>query len=305
MLEFMASPTSSPASTRASTRATARTLGACFAAFLARLRRPGWLRSSPHWGALALDPWLPRGCALCATPITQIHAGLCRHCRVGLPGRLRPRCARCGLARPETGECSACTLTDFAFDATCVLADYAAPLDRLIAALKFGGQLAGGHALGLELAIALRRWQLGAAGSTAGLITGLITGSTVGLPADTTVEPIALLVGVPLAPARLRERGYDQAGAIAAALSRRTGIAHGEALRRVRHTRPQSTLPMAARHSNLQDAFELAQGQRALPGHIALVDDVMTTGATLHAAAARLKRAGVRRITAIVVARTD
>ena len=79
-----------------------------------------------------LDPWLPRACALCESALTQAGTGLCRHCRLSLPGRSRPRCARCGLGLPDSAACPACEQTAFAFDATCVLADYAPPLDRLI-----------------------------------------------------------------------------------------------------------------------------------------------------------------------------
>lgn len=257
---------------------------------------PGSRRAAAPWqrcreAALrALDPWLPRACALCGATLTQRHAGLCRHCRLDLPGRTRLRCQRCGGGLGAAGPCPDCAETGFAFDATCVLADYAPPLDRLIGALKFRGQLAGGRALGLETARALRRWQ--ADNAAAG---GL---------------PIGLLIAVPLSEARLRERGFNQSQAIATALGQRCEIALGQPLIRARATLAQSGLPLAERRTNLLDAFVLAAaftpGARnpALPEHVALVDDVMTTGATLHAAARVLRLAGVRQITAVVAART-
>ena len=256
---------------------------------------PGSMRASALWqrcreAALrALDPWLPRACALCGATLTQRHAGLCRHCRLDLPGRTGPRCQRCG-GHGAAGPCPDCAETGFAFDATCVLADYAPPLDRLIGALKFRGQLAGGRALGLEMARVLRRWQ--ADNAAAG---GL---------------PIGLLIPIPLSQARLRERGFNQSQAIAAVLAQRCKIALGQPLIRTRATLAQSGLPLAERRTNLLDAFTLAAafapGPRnaALPGHVALVDDVMTTGATLHAAARVLRLAGVRQITAVVATRT-
>ena len=111
------------------------------------------------------------------------------------------------------------------------------------------------------------------------------------------------LVPVPLHRRRLRERGYNQAREIAAPLARQLGVPLREGLlQRVRHTQPQSRLDADARQGNLDDAFAVtASGQ--LPAHVVLVDDVMTTGATLHAAAWALREAGVRRVDAWVCAR--
>ena len=139
--------------------------------------RRAW-RTAMAGVARTLDPWLPRVCALCESALALSGAGLCRHCRLGLPGRQRPRCARCGLGRPDSSACPACEQTAFAFDATCVLADYAPPLDRLIGALKFGGQLAAASALGQEMARALRHRQTS--------------------PAPEQLPPIDLIVAVPL-----------------------------------------------------------------------------------------------------------
>jgi ComF family protein len=246
--------------------------------------RRAW-RTAMAGVARTLDPWLPRVCALCESALALSGAGLCRHCRLGLPGRQRPRCARCGLGRPDSSACPACEQTAFAFDATCVLADYAPPLDRLIGALKFGGQLAAASALGQEMARALRHRQTS--------------------PAPEQLPPIDLIVAVPLSPARRQERGYDQAQAIARALGRASAITHRRALVRLRQTQAQSTLPRLERAANLLRAFGPLPGLRLDGAHIALVDDVMTTGATLDAAARALRRAGARRITAVVAARTE
>ncbi len=74
---------------------------------------------------------------------------------------------------------------------------------------------------------------------------------------------------------------------------------------RLRATAPQSRLDAPQRRRNLRDAFSIAEGAKALPAHVVLVDDVMTTGATLHAAAKTLRRAGVERIDAWICARTS
>ncbi len=107
----------------------------------------------------------------------------------------------------------------------------------------------------------------------------------------------------PVHGARLRARGYDQALELARPLARALALPlRTDLLRRVRATAPQSELDAAARERNLRGAFEARAGTR-LPTHVALLDDVLTTGATLHAAAEALHRAGVERIDAWVCAR--
>ena len=111
------------------------------------------------------------------------------------------------------------------------------------------------------------------------------------------------LVPVPLHATRLRQRGYDQALELAKPLAQALGIPlHADALQRQRATAAQSELDAEARKRNLRGAFALHPGQ-ALPEHVVLVDDVMTTGATLQAAAKTLRRAGVLRVDAWVCAR--
>ena len=108
---------------------------------------------------------------------------------------------------------------------------------------------------------------------------------------------------IPLHRSRLRQRGYDQALELAKPLARALGVPLRNDLLRRRHaTAPQSELHADERQRNLRDAFVTNAGV-VLPAHVALVDDVMTTGATLHAAATALHRAGVARVDAWVCAR--
>jgi len=110
---------------------------------------------------------------------------------------------------------------------------------------------------------------------------------------------------VPLAPQRLASRGFNQAWEIARPLARRLGVrADATLLTRRRDTAAQLTLDLPARQANLRDAFALARPMRLDGLHIAVVDDVMTTGATLRAAAAVLKAHGARRVTALPALRT-
>jgi ComF family protein len=151
---------------------------------------------------------------------------------------------------------------------------YAAPLDRLLPRFKFHHDLAAGRLLSQLMAQAL---------------------TDAGRP--------QALVPVPLHQARLRSRGYDQALELAKPLARALRLPMlPDALRRIRATAPQSELDAARRRRNLRRAFD-ARRDPPLPAHVALVDDVMTTGATLHAATDALRRAGVARVDAWVCAR--
>ena len=278
---------------------------------MTRLAHALWRRAAPMVGA-ALDAWLPRACALCELPLRQPDAGLCRHCRQGLPGRGRARCPRCGLGLTAAG-CPACADHDFAFQATWVLADYAPPLDRLIGAVKFQRQIGLAGALGRELRRALvptLRAALAAdpAGDPAGDPNAEPSADS---SADPAAEPSAArgpppadaaVVAVPLSASRLRERGFDQARVLATALASGLALPLLPALTRVRATEAQSRLDQAARRRNLSEAFRV-RGP-APPRQVVLVDDVITTGATVDAAARALQAAGARRVLVVAVART-
>jgi ComF family protein len=112
---------------------------------------------------------------------------------------------------------------------------------------------------------------------------------------------------VPLSRERLRERGYNQAWELARRLARRLGLAaRADVLQRSRDTPHQIGMSRAEREHNLRDAFwiEPVQRWRLQGAHVALIDDVLTTGATAHAAALALTRAGAARVDVWVAART-
>ncbi len=114
------------------------------------------------------------------------------------------------------------------------------------------------------------------------------------------LEGAACAIPVPLHPSRRRQRGFNQA----ADLARHLGIPVVAALRRLRPTPTQTSLPAARRHRNMRNAFAVTRAARALSGAIVvLVDDVSTTGATLEACAKVLREAGVIEVRALTAAR--
>lgn len=214
---------------------------------------------------------LPPRCLLCGAPGDRLD--LCVACREDLPGNA-VCCARCALPLEHpAAQCGACLRREPRWDVAWVPFRYAWPLDRLEARYKFSGQLAAGRTLA-EL------WAQRAP------------------PAKPQ-----WIVPVPLHRRRLRERGYNQALELARVLARRQRVRlRHDVLRRVRATQAQTELDATARRRNVRDAFELRLTAK-LPAHIAVVDDVMTTGATLSECARVLKRAGVQRVDVWALAR--
>lgn len=195
---------------------------------------------------------------------------LCESCDADLPRLVDPSCPRCALASPSGALCGRCLAQPPHYDATVAALAYAFPADALVHALKFRGELALAPLLGKLL---LEK-----------------------IPS----RDVDRVIPVPLSGRRLRERGYNQAVEIA----RHLGAARLEidACVRERDAPPQAGLDREARRRNVRGAFRC---QRSFAGErVALVDDVMTTGATLDALAAALKNAGAVSVTNWVVCRT-
>ena len=112
------------------------------------------------------------------------------------------------------------------------------------------------------------------------------------------------VLSVPLHHVRRRERGFNQSGMLAAELGRRIGCETGWGmLRRIKPTRTQTNLTAPQRLSNVQNAFESRRPKRLAGRNILLVDDVMTTGATVNACAKALKKGGAQSVYVLTVAR--
>lgn len=220
-------------------------------------------------------PW-PSQCAVCRS---WQGGTLCETCLHAFAAP-RQRCRRCAL--PLHGQavaCGECLKTPPPFAATVAAVDYAFPWNGLIASLKFRG--------GVEHA-----------GALAQMLAGAVQRSGEAMP--------DLIVPVPLATARLRERGHNQAWELARRAARAWRLpAQADALARCHDTTSQLSLPRLQRLSNLRGAFVVTpQGRPRIAGRsIALVDDVMTTGATATEAALTLLRGGAGEVQVWVLAR--
>ena len=201
---------------------------------------------------------------------------LCADCHADLPYLPRPRCPQC--ASPSFGgkTCGRCLAQAPAYDATVAVFAYAFPADVLVQGLKFRGELSLAPLLANEMAREFERQ---------------------------ACESVDFVVPVPLYDTRLRERGYNQAMEIARALAKLNATkVMPDLCMRVRDTAAQLDLPLKERRANVRDAFSC---RRAVEGkRIAVVDDVMTTGATLDEVASTLKKFGATRVVNWVVART-
>ena len=213
---------------------------------------------------------LPQDCFLCAA--SSGDSLLCPSCTDSLPRLTSERCPVCALPTPASATCGACLKQAPHFDATQAVDRYECPADRLVQALKYAHHLACADFLGKAL-----------------------------VKPPTPLRP-DLIVPVPLAAARLAQRGFNQALELARPLAR-VLVAPLEINRihRCRDTTPQAGLPWKERAHNIRHAFEC---EIDLAGRtVLLVDDVMTTGATLDELARTLKARGAARVENLVLAR--
>lgn len=211
-------------------------------------------------------------CVLCSS---MSHDGLwCAACDAALPYLKAAHCPICALPTPTGEVCGHCLTQPPLFAHTTAAFAYAFPLDKLIQTMKYGEQLALAHAFAEKLARRIDQADLP-----------------------------DYLVPMPLHPARLRERGFNQSLLLAKILARELRLKFlPDACQRIRNTPPQSALPWKERDKNVRNAFRC---DADLAGKkIVLVDDVMTSGASLDALAAAIKKRGASEVSVWVVART-
>jgi ComF family protein len=216
---------------------------------------------------------LPQACVLCAAPCAE-HA-LCAPCHAELPWLDLAVCPICAIPMPTGQVCGTCLARPPAFDTTIAAWSYEWPIDRLIPAWKYRDQ----HVLAHPLADGLRR------------------------RAELTADRPALLLPLPLHRSRQIERGFNQAYELSKILGHALQIpTHVGLIERSKPTPPLANLPWDQRQRAIKGAFAVTGD--VVDQHIAIVDDVMTTGASLHELAKTLKAAGARRVDCWVLART-
>ena len=214
---------------------------------------------------------LPQDCFVCGQASGD--RLVCAACEAGLPYLEGPSCPLCALPMADGSACGACQNSPPDFDATAAVFRYAFPVEHIVQGLKY-------------------RHRLPLAGWLADALARRL---------DAT--DIDCIIPLPLSAQRMKERGFNQAQELARPLARRFGLPLvSEACLRVVHSAPQASLPWKERQANIRHAFEC---RADLAGKtIAVVDDVMTTGATLNEFARVLKRHGAVRVENWVAART-
>ena len=220
--------------------------------------------------------WMTPPCCLFCHDQPEYRHGLCQACWHTLPFGLGWCCSHCGGALAQAGICGQCRQRPPDFDDIAVPLLYEAPVDRMLCALKY-------------------RQLLSFARTAAGVIADNVLKRHQKRP--------DLLCAVPMTPRALRRRGLNQSAFIAQLVSRTLGIPiRVSLLKKVRDTDQQSTLNARERQKNLIQAFHC---KHRLDGrHIALVDDILTTGATANEVSKILKAAGAARVDIWVCART-
>ena len=241
-----------------------------------------------NWLNFILSACIPQSCMLCGTtPRRHTETGLCHDCRQDLPV-LGECCLGCGnplddtpyqmgnkpySALIQTRYCGRCLSKPLSLDRCISFFPYHEPFDRIVTNLKFNGQLGNARLLGQlfsdQLAMILD-------------------------------EPGALpdaIIPVPLHASRMQQRGFNQSLEIARPVAKRFGVPlQPSMVLRVQATPPQSSLSLKQRQKNLHGAFRATSAIEF--DHVAIIDDVMTSGSTVHALATILKQNGVKTVSA-------
>jgi ComF family protein len=226
----------------------------------------------------------PDECRLCEQPLRNISSiPVCPSCLL-LPQPLQAAsfCAACrtpfvdSYPLDEHDLCTVCRRSQVNFDATYSFGSYEGPLRKLIHLFKY--------AKVESLALPLSRFLIRA------------------MPIS---EGFDVIIAMPMHWRKKWERGFNQAELLARPLAERYGLKLSTNLRRKRYTRSQAGLTETQRQQNLKNSFCVKKAEQIAGKRVLLVDDVLTTGATLRAAAGALKRAGAAHVSALTLARVD
>jgi competence protein ComFC len=243
----------------------------------------GWLAEASD---AIVSVLFPGGCRICDMLLTRAsRVPICEKCLASFEAPLEKKCEVCGqphagmtAAEEEELVCRACQQKTYAFDRARSFGIYDGPLVRAILLLKW------------ERIEPLGSWFAQRLGEIAEREGELLAGDVV--------------VPVPLHPDRERERGYNQAGLVSKPLARRLNLPHKSVL--LMRTRPRpnkQVLSLEERWESVRGAFATRPGRQVDNKRVVLVDDVMTTGATLDACARALLESGAKSVIGLTVAR--
>lgn len=213
----------------------------------------------------------PGSCLLCGADAAS--QPVCNDCEADLPLNTTALCPQCGEQTTHGERCGGCLVTPPHFDRTVALFRYDFPIDQMIQSFKYGHQLAVANWIGQRLAQQIQ-------------------------------QPLDVITPLPLHPERLCERGFNQSVEIAAVIGKCLNLpVHRSTLKRMRATPHQTGLSPKERKKNVRGAFECNSDYAGKS--VLLVDDVMTTGATLNECARILKVHGATSVIAAVAARAQ
>lgn len=215
---------------------------------------------------------LYRHCSLCQLPLLKTDNYWCHDCIANFPQS--PYCQHCGMTTLITvAHCGRCLTKPPLWDHLYRLGEYQPPLQQLVHQLKFAGKFWLAQPLAKQLAQQIS-------------------------------EPAPLLLPVPLHARRYCQRGFNQSYHLALALSEIfDSKVNSQGFSRSRYTQPQQQLTRLQRQHNLTNAFQLRQ--QCLPDHVAIVDDVVTTGSTVNQLTKLLRQQGVKRIDIYTLCHTE
>ena len=224
----------------------------------------------------ALYDLVPQSCPICGDRCFYPEL-LCQACLGDLP-ITKSACRRCGVKLFTASVCGSCQAEPPLYSQTFSAFEYGSPIDSLIQQFKYANRLELGRVLGITMATEL---------------------------APKMRHLPDLLVPVPLHRSKLRQRGYNQALELSRWLSKQLGVElDADSTSRRRKTPPQTGLPYKERRHNIRNAFSVRAD--ALSGkHIALIDDVMTTGSTANELTRILLKSGVKLVDVWVLARVQ
>ncbi len=232
-----------------------------------------WLKINQWLNIAPLRTYLfKQNCTLCDAP-TNSEFSLCTACVQDLPLAPRPSCPQCGLST-QGDVCGKCLKQQPYFDATHALFTYNYPVDALLQHYKYNNALYLSQTFAQLLSAKMQ---------------------------DTEID---IIIAMPLHPSRIKERGFNQSLELAKIIAKQHDIVLDSiSCNRIKNTPPQASLPLKNRLKNMQGAF--ACNNTFSGKHIALIDDVMTTGSSLNELAKTIKKAGARKVSCYVLARTQ